>query len=348
MSQELNFEAKSAQTTPGFLDLAGNPRAVATLALATYITALIAAWFTVSPFIPEQVTLSLFGISKTISDVPSRILRDGSVLLGILPFAFWVECMVVGWEKCSVRRFLTGPTASMKADLALFALGQVYVLNIVSKVLLIGASMISGSALRDWILAQTGFAIDPSGLPFGVQLVLFFYLATFFDYWTHRLDHTRLFWPIHRYHHSAEDFCVVTTSRQHPAAFTQIIMINVPMALLGADAEVMIFVNVFVTTLGFIIHSQITSDWGWIGRWVVQSPLHHRLHHKLDMTEPTGHFGMAPIWDHLFGTWYDNAHKYPEIGVAKEYRNGLWFFQDIMRDYFDFWKGLVVKNTDPA
>lgn len=348
MSQELDFGPRMARATTAYPGQSSDPRVVATLSLAIYLVALTGMWLNVAPVIPEQITLAAFGITKTISDVPSRILRDASVMFGILPFAFWVECMVVGWNKSSLKRLISAPTASMQADMALFALGQVYVLNMVSKILLIGASMISGSFVREWVLSHTGFAIDPSGLPFGVQLVLFFYLATFFDYWTHRLDHTRLFWPIHRYHHSAKDFCVLTTSRQHPAAFTQIIMINVPMALLGADTEVMIFVNVFVTTLGFIIHSEIKSDWGWIGRWVVQSPLHHRLHHKLDMTERTGHFGMAPIWDHVFGTWYDNAEKYPEIGVAKTYRNGVWFFRDIMRDYFDFWKGLVVRNTDPA
>lgn len=316
--------------------------------LALYAGVLAAAWFAIAPFIPEEVTLGLFGFEKTVEDVPSRILRDGSLLFAILPFAFWVEWIVVGTERSSLKQLLTRPTASMKTDVAMMLLGQAHILDIATKVMMLGASMISGLAIRDWITAHTGISISAAGLPFAVQLVLFFYVYTFFDYWTHRIDHGRLFWPLHRYHHSAEDFCVLTTSRQHPVEFVGVFVMNVPLAILGASPEVMIFINVLVTTIGFLIHSQMTSDWGWVGRWIIQSPQHHRLHHKLDMTEKTGHFGMAPVWDRLFGTWYDNAAKYPEIGVAKPYRHGLWIVPDVLRDYFDFWKGFFVRNTDPA
>ena len=323
-------------------------RGFALVALVLYASLLALGWRMLSPLLPDQITLSLLGHGKTVSDVHARLLRDGGLILGILPFALWVEWMAVGWSRCSLRRMLTAPTASMRTDMTLMVLGSGHVLDLIGKVMVLGASLISGIAIRDWLKAETGFAIDPTGLPFVVQLVLFFYLASFFDYWTHRIDHTRWFWPIHRYHHSAEDFCVVTSARQHPAAFTGLFVINIPMALLGASAEVMIYVNVLVTTVGFLIHSQMLSDWGWVGRWVIQSPQHHRLHHKLDMTEKTGHFSITPIWDRLFGTWYDNARKYPEIGVAKPYRHGVWFVPDLLRDYADFWKGLFVRNTELA
>ena len=45
-----------------------------------------------------------------------------------------------------------------------------------------------------------------------------------------------------------------------------------PMGILGAPPEVMIYVNVLVTAIGFLIHSKIDADWGWFGRWVIQSP----------------------------------------------------------------------------
>ncbi|MFV4677350.1 sterol desaturase family protein, partial [Mycobacterium tuberculosis] len=114
---------------------------------------------------------------------------------------------------------------------------------------------------------------------FLVQLPLYFALYTFFDYWTHRIDHGRYFWPLHRYHHAAEDFCVVNSERQHPAQFVGIFIINLPLAVLGANPTVMIYVNVLVSTIGLLIHSRIDSNWGWFGRWVIQSPTHHRLHH---------------------------------------------------------------------
>ena len=107
----------------------------------------------------------------------------------------------------------------------------------------------------------------------------------------------------------------------------------------------MIWVNVIVIALGFLIHSRIESGWGWIGRYMVQSPRHHRLHHKLDMREPTGFFSMVPVWDHLFGGWSECRDAHVEIGVDTAYRHGFWLAPDLMRDYCDFWKGLVGKRT---
>jgi sterol desaturase/sphingolipid hydroxylase (fatty acid hydroxylase superfamily) len=104
----------------------------------------------------------------------------------------------------------------------------------------------------------------------------------------------------------------------------------------------MVAVNLLVLGLGFLIHSRIDSDWGWIGRWVVQSPTHHRLHHVLDIsTRPVGHFSMTPIWDRLFGTWRGDADQSLVIGVDTAYRHGFWIAPDILRDYWHFWKGLV-------
>src|SRR5665213_3026989 len=115
---------------------------------------------------------------------------------------------------------------------------------------------------------------------------------------------------------------------------------SMPMAILGASPAAMIYVNVLVITLGFVIHSRIDSNFGWIGRWIIQSPNHHRLHHVLDISEqPTGHFAMAPVWDHLFGTWRGEADQTLVIGVDTAYRQGFWIVPDLARDYWHFWKG---------
>jgi sterol desaturase/sphingolipid hydroxylase (fatty acid hydroxylase superfamily) len=106
---------------------------------------------------------------------------------------------------------------------------------------------------------------------------------------------------------------------------------------------------VSVVAIGFLIHSRIDSNWGWFGRWVIQSPNHHRRHHKLDMSELTGHFAMAPIWDHLFGTWRGEADQTTPIGVDTPYRHGLWIVPDVLRDYAHLWKGFVgLRNDGPA
>ena len=176
-------------------------------------------------------------------------------------------------------------------------------------------------------------------------MIVYFTVYSFFDYWAHRLGHTKYFWPLHRYHHSAEDFSVLNALRIHPAGFAGIFFINIPMPLLGATPEAMIWVNVATVMLGFVIHSRMESGFGWVGRYIIQSPLHHRLHHKLDMTEATGFFGMMPLWDHLFGGWSERRDPNVVVGVDTPYRQGFWVMPDLLRDYWDFWKGLVGRRT---
>lgn len=313
-------------------------------AFAAYAALVTVLWWLIANQLPDQLTVTVFGHALHLKNLRDKILGNASLIGVILPAALWLECAAIGWEKSSARALLR-PTASMKTDLAYFLLDQAHVTGVIGRIMMLGASVISGVALRDWLAARTGFAIDPSGLPLWLQVVIYFHVYSFFDYWAHRLGHTRWFWPLHRYHHAAEEFCVVNGARLHPAGFVGNFLINIPMPLFGASPEVMIWVNVLTIALGFVIHSRMEAGFGWAGRWLVQSPLHHRLHHKLDMTAPTGFFSMTPLWDRLFGGWSETATPNIAIGVDTPYRHGAWLLPDLLRDYCDFWKGLVGRRT---
>jgi sterol desaturase/sphingolipid hydroxylase (fatty acid hydroxylase superfamily) len=319
-------------------------RWVMAAAFVAYAGLLAAAWWALKTLVPDQLVFHVAGHALRLSQIHDKILGNAILMLVLLPSALWVECLAIGWKNSSARALLS-PTGSMKTDIIYLLLDQAHVMGVVGKLMMLGASVISGLALRDWLAAHTGFAINPSALPLVMQVPVYFVAYSFFDYWAHRLGHTRLFWPLHRYHHAAEDFCVINGARSHPAGFVGLFLINLPMPLLGADAEAMIWVNVIVIALGFLIHSRIESGWGWIGRHLVQSPLHHRLHHKLDMSEPTGFFSMMPVWDRLFGGWSACHDANVEIGVDTAYAHGFWLLPDLMRDYCDFWKGLLGKRT---
>ncbi len=305
-----------------------------------------AAWWLALKLIPAELTLTVLHRTLHTASIHDHLNNIFLIFL-LLPTAMGVECVAVGWKASSLRQFFVAPTPSMKTDLAVFLLGQGHVLDIVGRVLMLGASMISGGWLHDTIQRATGVNLGPPPLPLLLQIPLYFAVYTFFDYWTHRTDHTKFFWPLHRYHHSAEDFGVVTSGRQHPVTFTAIFIINLPLALLGAPPEVMIYVNVLVVGIGFLIHSRIDADWGFVGRWLIQSPNHHRLHHKLDMSHPTGHFAMMPLWDRLFGTWYgDKPDPKLVIGVDTPYRHGFFVPRDMLRDYAHFWMGWFGGRSD--
>jgi len=319
-------------------------RSALVAALVVYVAVLAAAAWAVMKVLPDELSATLAGHTVHVGNLRHRLFSNAVLVFLLLPGALWVEFMTVGWVRSSVRKFLLARSPSVKTDMAVFVLGQAHLLDILGKVMLVGLSMVSGLWIRNWLTATTGLAINPPDLPVPVLVVAYFFVYTFFDYWTHRLDHSPFFWPLHRYHHSAEEFCVITAGRVHPAAFTPIFLINIPMAILGAPADVMLYVNVVVIAVGFLIHSEIGSDWGWFGRWVIQSPVSHRLHHKLDMSYPTGNFAMAPIWDRLFGTFNAKADPTLAIGVERAYRHGWWFLADVFRDYWHFWKGVFTRR----
>ena len=62
------------------------------------------------------------------------------------------------------------------------------------------------------------------------------------------------------------------------------------------------------------------------------------------MDTPTGHFSTLPVWDHLFGTWTGGERPDLQIGVAASYRHGYWIGPDLLRDYWDFWRGVVGRR----
>lgn len=339
---EIGVEIASPAHAPG----RGPGRAALVAAFAVYAVIASASWWLALKLIPAELSLTLLGKTLRTASVHDH-LNNVFLIFLLLPTALWIECVVVGWRESSLRQLLFAPTASIKSDIAVFLLGQGRILDLVGRVMVLGASMISGDWIHDAIRAATGVNLGPPALPLLALIPLYFALYTFFDYWTHRIDHTKFMWPLHRYHHSAEDFAVVTSVRQHPASFTAIFVVNLPLAALGAPPAVMIYVNVLVVGIGFLIHSKIDADWGFVGRWLIQSPNHHRLHHKLDMSRPTGHFGVAPIWDRLFGTWYeDRPDPKLTIGVDTPYRHGFLVPRDMLRDYYHFWIGWFGGRSD--
>ena len=116
--------------------------------------------------------------------------------------------------------------------------------------------------------------------------------------------------------------------------------------MFGVSEEAFFWFWTLNAMVHYLIHTRSQSDFGWVGRWLIQSPLHHRLHHKLDMTEPTGNFSLVPLWDRLFGTWQEAKDPHVPIGVAAPYRQGAWIIPDLLRDYRDFWLALIGRYRD--
>jgi sterol desaturase/sphingolipid hydroxylase (fatty acid hydroxylase superfamily) len=289
--------------------------------------------------VPDAVTLQLLGKVHAVADLHRKI-ADRIVVAGMLvPAVFWLEYLWMGWRDCSVRHLLVERTASGRSDLSCFLFGLSPTLSLISAAMSLGVVFISGDWLRQHLARATGVDLSIAALPLAVQTAVLFLLYSLFDYWSHRLDHSRAFWPLHRFHHAAEDFSVLTAARTHPAVFTAVVGTVLPGMLLGSKPEALADLGLIVMTIRLVIHSRIESDFGWVGRWIVQSPLHHRLHHSLNR-QPIN-LGLLPIWDRLFGTWRETGGRPMRIGASAPYRHGAWIAPDIWRDYREFWAGLL-------
>ena len=68
------------------------------------------------------------------------------------------------------------------------------------------------TVLRSYISFELGFKMN-----IYTHLILFLILVDFMNYWQHRFMHRFApFWEIHKLHHSAEEFNIITVFREHP------------------------------------------------------------------------------------------------------------------------------------
>jgi sterol desaturase/sphingolipid hydroxylase (fatty acid hydroxylase superfamily) len=154
----------------------------------------------------------------------------------------------------------------------------------------------------------------------GLQITLLVLCGSFISYWMHRLEHTiPALWALHKFHHSADRMSMLTSARQTQLAKgVEEVLLLIPLALLGnpiAPKPVvgsLSFVIVaiyaafrtFTTINMYLCHSNLTTDYGWIGRWLLVSPRMHRLHHAASRSYHDKNFTFdLVIWDRLFGTY---------------------------------------------
>ena len=303
------------------------------------------SWWPISFLLPiglvfflHKGSITLHGYTYSYENL-SRAVGLGSLLgIKVVLAVLLTELLIVGWAASSLRHMCMIRSASWWSDIGVTFMNNVHLDRIIAIALSFGLAFVSFNWLHDLLARVTGIQFGLNNFPTIPQFLISVIIYTFFDYWDHRLVHMRVFWPLHRFHHAATEFYIFTSVRVHPADITAFFIAIGPLVLLGIAPEVLFAVTLFRIYLGSIQHSQIQSDWGWFGRWVIYPPAGHRMHHMLDTSQPTCNFSLIPIWDHLFGTWRGGYSQQIAIGVSTPYRHGAWFFSDLWRDYCDFLK----------
>jgi sterol desaturase/sphingolipid hydroxylase (fatty acid hydroxylase superfamily) len=301
---------------------------------------------------------------RTHGGLPSYLLL--TLLLAIptsvvtLAAAYLFEGLLAGWQGSSLRALLT-ESASVRLDI-LSILPTVLPLRYVGYILSLGLLYVS-----DTHPTRSGTFSLANALPWwGLQLGCFLLLQSCISYWVHRLEHmVPALWALHKFHHSADRMSILTSHRETELArgVEQILpllfvaLVSEPPAVKSAVGSSPLFAiaaayflyRTFIRVNQYLCHSNLTTGYGWIGRWLLVSPRMHRLHHAVSPEYHDKNFTFdLVIWDRLFGTYAScdaaTASHIP-IGLDDRTFNSGSSVKCVLRDYFltsylTFWEAL--------
>ena len=149
-----------------------------------------------------------------------------------------------------------------------------------------------------------------------IASICFIVFLDFLNYCLHLITHKNEYlWQIHKIHHSAEVFNIFVNNREHPLyQAISFIPSSICIAIFGNPTSLIsnfywLFLMVIYNSIGYLKHSNINSSWGWFGKYIIQSPMHHRAHHvDVDSYYDSNFSNVLQVWDHLFKT-YKEPHK---------------------------------------
>jgi sterol desaturase/sphingolipid hydroxylase (fatty acid hydroxylase superfamily) len=265
-----------------------------------------------------------------------------------LAAAFLLEWLFVGWSRSSLKSLRDAP-ASVRLDMlsvAITLLPHRWLGYMLSLGLLYAADT--------YLLQPTNVSLTHLLPWWGIQVACLVVFQSFIAYWMHRLEHTiPALWALHKFHHSADRMSILTTDRQTELTkgveqivlFLFLALLSDPTAPKPNAASplfgLVVIYFVYRTFMGvnhYLCHSNLGTDYGWIGRWLLVSPRMHRLHHA---TSPQYHnknftFDLV-IWDRLFGSYASCdavAASRMQLGLDDNPFNSGSAISCVLRDYF--------------
>lgn len=175
-------------------------------------------------------------------------------------------------------------------------------------------------AAAAWIASNWGWQLWPTHWPLLLQLVPALIFVEFFEYGFHRLMHENAFmWRFHATHHSSPRLYWLNAVRFHPVDYTLVgIGKLMPLAVVGASAELFALVNVFSAIHGAFQHANIPARLGPLNYVFSMAEL-HRWHHSRLVSEANHNYGgNLAIWDLIFGTRYLPSDREPPEDIGLE------------------------------
>ena len=256
---------------------------------------------------------------------------NASVLVygGGLLAALLIEASVTGWQASSARRLLVAPSDSARGDLFFVFLALSG--GAAAATTLLSAGLVD--AVVAW--SDAASARGPlSGQSAWLAAPLLYFGMTFFNYWNHRLLHTRWLWPLHAVHHSAQDFTICNAARVSPTEIGIVTLSQaLPAALLGASADAILIASLVASFEILWTHSRLPGL-AWLERIGLSSPRAHVIHHAREARYHNRNFGdLVLLWDQLFGTYLDSRQARGEIPLGVDGLGSGYDCRRPVRDY---------------
>ncbi|WP_299895707.1 sterol desaturase family protein [uncultured Aquimarina sp.] len=151
--------------------------------------------------------------------------------------------------------------------------------------------------------------LNISDLPKWLQLLVFFIILDFVQWFTHVLLHKfSFFWRFHKIHHSVKEMGFAAHLRYHwmeNILYKPLKTIGV-MILGGFEPEQAYIVHFLAIGIGHFNHANIKITWGPL-KYILNNPVMHLYHHAYVL--PKNSFGVnfgisLSLWDYIFKTNY--------------------------------------------
>lgn len=235
-----------------------------------------------------------------------------------------IDMMALGWKGSGLRRLVVKPSGSAKVDWWSFVLSVTRIYDALHFVITFGIFYFIASIFVRYFNINLGGYIENVYL----QFAFIFIVTDLKVYVGHRFMHLRPLWELHAYHHSAEEFNLITTNRGHfLETSVHYLFTGLFFALFGAPLYNIFILGLIRESYQYLLHSDVNWKLGFVGKYILISPAAHRLHHSIDEKDYNKNYGTFFIWwDYLFGTYAAPEGEY-KLGIANNPYNEVGYFK---------------------
>jgi sterol desaturase/sphingolipid hydroxylase (fatty acid hydroxylase superfamily) len=167
-------------------------------------------------------------------------------------------------------------------------------------------------------ITASSFAILPvQNWPAWAQLLVFFILSDFVQWFTHVLLHRyEWLWKFHKVHHSVEEMGFAAHLRYHwmENIFYKPLKVLAVMLIGGFEPAQAFIVHFITIAIGHLNHANLHLTYGPL-KYIFNNPVMHLWHHVYELPKGRAHginFGISlSLWDYIFRTASipkDDAH----------------------------------------